>query len=212
MDQPVDLPDFGDYFDKKKGYAWDFPEDNIPVFWIGKYPYKAKSLKLAQKLANLRNQIDQLCYNLDYVLKNVPWEISTNEEHLDRVKIFLGLHKEYYHDKSTLPSPFFEIAKRGLPTSRYLLSEIPKNSEFNGLNKPKARYKDSRLFPVGKDGIGRALYRDIFLNLNLSDSGLKNLVIHELSHSMANHIIFRPNDHHADFKWCEQLITKYWPN
>lgn len=208
----VYIEDPGDYYDKLKGYdAWDFREDNIPVYWIGKYPYKAQTLKNAQKLASIRDQIDELCYNLEYNRKQ--WERSTNnQQYLDGVNIFLGLHQEYYHDPYTLPSPFHEIALDNLPTSRYLLSEIPKGTAFDGLNKPKQRYYDKRLPPVGKDGIGRALYRDIFLNLHKSDKALKNLIIHELAHSLANHIMYRPDDHHADFQWAENLITQYWPN
>ena len=46
----VSIPDFGDYYDKiETGTNWDFPEDDIPVYYIGKYPYKAQSLKNAQK-------------------------------------------------------------------------------------------------------------------------------------------------------------------
>ena len=200
----VVIPDFGDYYDSIK---WDFDETHIPVHWIGKYPYKAQSFKNAQKLADIRSKIDNLCQNLE--INRKEWEKSTNnQEYLDGVNIFLGLHNEYYHDPHTLPSPFFEIAKNGLPTSRYLLSEIPRNTLYSGLCKPKMRYRDKRLPSVGKDGNGRALYRDIFLDL--SDRSLKNLVIHELSHSLANHIMYRPDDHHADFQWAENLLTKYW--
>jgi hypothetical protein len=203
----VFIDDLGDYYDNEK---WDFQEDNIPIRQIGKYPYKTNSLKNAQKLASLREKIDILCKNLEN--SRIDWEKSTNNrQYLDGVNIFLGLHNEYYHDPYTLPSPFYEIAKRGLPTSRYLLSEIPQYTSFAGLNKPKQRYVDKRLPYVGKDENGRALYRDIFLDLNRSDESLKSLIIHELAHSMANHIMYRPNDHHSDFKWCEKLITEYWP-
>jgi hypothetical protein len=208
----VVIEDPGDYYDKLKGYdAWDFPEDTIPVYWIEKYPYKARSKESAEKLASIRNKIDELCYNIEN--NKDQWERSTNnQEYLDGVNVFLSLHQEYHHDPHSLPSPFYEIAKRGSPTSRYLLSEISRGTAFDGLNKPKMRYRDKRLPPVGKDANGRALYRDIFLNLNKSDKALKNLVIHELSHSLANHIMYRPDDHHADFQWAEKLITRYWPN
>ncbi len=206
----VYIEDPGDYYDRLKGISWDFPEDNIPVYLIGKYPYKARSAEAAERLAYLRDQIDELCYNIEANRKH--WERSTNnQEYLDGVNVFLGLHNEYNHDPYSLPSPFYEIAKSGIPVSRYLLSEIPKGTAYDGLNKPKMRYTDKRLPPVGKDSKGRALYRDIFLNLDKSDKRLKNLVIHELAHSMANHIMYRPDDHHADFRWAENLITKYWP-
>lgn len=202
----VVIPDYGDHYDSEK---WDFDETNIPVHYIGKYPYKAYSKSNAQKLANIREQIDNLCYNL--INSKNEWEQSTNnQEYLDGVNLFLGLHNEYDHDPHTLPSPFFEIASKGIPVSRYLLSEIPSGTKFMGLNKPKFRYLDKRLPPVGKDGKGRALYRDIFLDLNKNDKQLKSLVVHELAHSLANHIMYRPDDHHADFKWAEKLLNKYW--
>ncbi len=204
----VFIQDLGDKFDLEK---WNFPENDIPVYLIGNYPYKARSEVSAQKLVNIRIQIDLLCQNLENN-RNIWSQSTNNQEYLDGVNVFLGLHSEYHHDPYTLPTPFFEIAKKNLPTSRYLLSEIPKGTLFNGLNKPKQRYFDKRLPSVGKDGKGRALYRDIFLDLNRSDKSLKNLVIHELSHSLANHIMYRPDDHHADFKWAEKLLTEYWPN
>lgn len=204
----VSIEDPGDYFDAEK---WDFPENNIPVHWIGKYPYKTHSLSNAEKLANIRSKIDELCYNIESNRKQ--WsKLTNNQSYLDGVNVFLGLHNEYHHDPHTLPSPFYKIALKSVPTSRYLLSEIPRGTKFDGLNKPKMRYVDKRLPLVGKDGNGRALYRDIFLNLNKSDKALTDLVIHELAHSMANHIMYRPDDHHADFKWAENLITRYWPN
>jgi len=58
----VSIPDFGDQFDLEK---WDFREDNIPVYWIGKYPYKARSSTNAHKLAGIRTQIDDLCRSLE---------------------------------------------------------------------------------------------------------------------------------------------------
>jgi hypothetical protein len=203
------IPDPGDKYDKiNLGVSWDFPEHNIPVHVIGRYPYKARSYKNAQKLAMIRTKIDVLCKNI--IKARSEWEHSTNnQEYLDGVDVFLGLHRESYYDPYTLPDPFFEIAERGLPVSRYLLSEIPKGTAFSGLNKPKMRYTDKTLPPVGKDGNGRALYRDIFFDL--SATNLKGLVIHELAHSLANHIAYRPDDHHADFKWAEKLIARHWP-
>lgn len=203
----VFIDDHGDYYDAEK---WDFDETNIPVYWIGKYPYKTRSLKNAQKLADIRYNINELCHNLE--TNRDKWEQSTNnQEYLDGVNVFLGLHCEYHHNPNALPSPFYEIAKKGTSTSRYLLSEIPPGTAFSGLNKPKMRYIDKRLPPVGKDKNGRALYRDIFFDLNMNNKSFKELVLHELAHSLANHIMYRPNDHHADFHWAEKLLTNHWP-
>lgn len=203
----VYLEDPGDYYDAEK---WDFDERFIPIYTIGKYPYKARTLGNAKKLDRIRKQIDKLCKNL--TMNRDVWENSTNNvQYLDGVDVFLGLHKEAYYDPYVLPEPFFEVADRGLPVSRYLLSEIPSGTKFSGLNKPRMRHIDNTQPSVGKDDTGRALYRDIFLDLGMNDQALKKLIIHELAHSMANHIMYRPDDHHADFKWCEELISDYWP-
>lgn len=200
-----------DHSDKFDNIKWDFDESNIPIFFIGKYPYKAFSYKNATILANIRNKIDILCHNIETFRKQ--WEYTTNNiEYINGVDIFLDIHSEFiYNNISILPNPFYHIAFNKHPTSRYLLSEIPPGTMYDGLNKPKMRYINENLPPVGKDMNGRALYRDIFLNLNKKGKKLDELVIHELAHSMANHINYRPNDHHADFKWAEKLITNYWP-
>lgn len=201
------IHDFGDLNDSLK---WDFNETEIPVYIVGDYPYKTYTKNNAIKLADIRKQIDKLCTN---IIKNrSKWELAiNNQEYLDGIEIFLGLHKEEYYDPSTLPEPFYSIALVGKKTSRYLLSEIPRNHRmFEGLAKPKMRYIDPYARPVGKDGKGRALYRDIFLNLNKNKDSLKKLVIHELAHGMANHIQWREDDHGTSFKFSEAFIKKYW--
>ncbi len=199
--------DPGDRYDSIK---WDFREDTMPIFIIGKYPYKAKNIKNAQKLAYLRQLIDSLCDNL--IENRDNWENSTDkEEYIEGIYVFLKIHCEQYYDTDSLPEPFYTISLRGLTTSRYLLSEMPKGTIYDGLSKPKMRYNDPNEPSVGKDGSSRALYRDIFLNLNLNDKALKKLIIHELAHTAANHVYYRPDDHHADFKWAENLIKNHWP-
>lgn len=195
----LNIYDPGDKYDSMK---WDFPEKNMNVYYIGKYPYKSKSKENAIKLSIIREKIDILCKNI----YNDKINIKTN---INGVCIFLELHMEFIHNPINLPMPFFEIAKKRLSVSRYLLSEIPKGTGFIGLCKPKMRYIDKNLPSVGKDGCGRALYRDIFLDLD--DRNLKSLVIHELAHCVCNHIQWRPDDHRADFKSAEKLITKYFP-
>ncbi len=209
----LNIYDPGDKYDNPPytypGMKWDFPEKNMNVYYIDKYPYKSKSKENAVKLSIIRKKIDILCKNIYNNKINI--EKSTNNiEYINGVYIFLELHMEFIYNPINLPMPFFEIAKKHLNVSRYLLSEIPKGTGFIGLCKPKMRYIDKNLPSVGKDGCGRALYRDIFLDLD--DRNLKSLVIHELAHCVCNHIQWRPNDHHADFKWAEKLITKYFPH
>jgi hypothetical protein len=210
------IDDYGDKFDKppykEPGMAWDFPEDNIQEYMIDNYVYKAKNSKSAKILSSLRKKIDKLCLNL--INSKDEWYNSTkNQSYLDGVDIFLGIHCELYHNPDFLPKDFIHEYNNNtkIKTSKYLLSEIPHGTPFDGLNKPKMRYADNIAPHVGKDGNIRATYRDIFLNLSKSQNILKKLLIHELAHTMANHVQFRPDDHHADFIWAENLITEYWP-
>lgn len=193
------MDDPGDYYDELK---WDFPE-NLPVYEIDGYEYMATSKRRAQYLAHVRNNIDQLCSNLEMELRSNR-RLSKLER--DRIQTFLDIHQERYYDHSDIPAPFSYRAMNA-PTSMYLLGEIPKFTGFQGINKPRMRVLTD-LPPVGKDGQGRALYRHIFLNLDANE--LDDLIIHELAHSMANHIQWRNDDHHADFKWCENMIKKYY--
>lgn len=195
----MNIPDPGDSNDPIK---WDFNEDNIPVHMISGYEYKAWSLKSAHRLNEYRNLINILCHNL--IDNQDAWN-----GYSDNVNIFLDIHSEIIRSPDEVPEPFLQRAMYGIPVSKYLLSEIPKGINFNGMNKPKMRHINYNEPNIGKDLQGRALYRDIFLDLDTKD--LDKLVIHELAHTMANHIHFRPNDHGADFKYAEKLIKEYWP-
>ncbi len=197
----MNIDDSGDQFDSMK---WDFDENVYPVYQVGNYEYIASSPERADLLADLRDHINLVCERIE---RDPSWR---NAKYKDGVEVFLGLHKEDVYDPHGLPSPFYELAANGQPTSRYLLGEIPRRTDFEGINKPRMRYDQLGAPSVGKDGSGRALYRHIFLNLNNSPRELDALVIHELAHSMANHIQYRHDDHHADFKWAERLIKKNW--
>jgi len=194
----------GDILDKVK---WDFEENFPPITASDGYIYKATSLENVEKLQNIRYKIDLLCQKLELIYEGnvLPPEIE----------LFLNLHGEYFRDlqdlTKMLPEPFINRIKGGITTSRYLLSEIPKGTIYNGLNKPRMRYIDFSEIPIGRDGQGRALYRDIFLNLDLKGKYLDDLITHELAHSMANHIKYREAENHqADFKRAEELIKSLW--
>jgi len=201
---PIYIEDSGDQTDSMK---WDFNENVFPTYTIGKYDYIASSPERAKLLADLREHISLVC---DRIARDPSWRNARTQSYKDGVKVFLGLHSEDYYDPHNLPSPFSEIAANGQKTSRYLLGEIPDGTGFEGISKPRMRYDEIGAQPVGKDGTARALYRHIFLNLNNSPKSLENLIIHELAHSMANHIFWRNDDHGPDFKWAERLIKKHW--
>ena len=92
----------------------------------------------------------------------------------------------------------------------YLLSEMQLGTQFDGLNKPKKLYKSNN--KLGKDQYLRAEYRDVFLRLRnnngqfRSNKSIIDLVIHEITHTMCNHVTWRDDNHHDDFKHCENLL------
>lgn len=53
----------------------------------------------------------------------------------------------------------------------------------------------------------RPTYRIIYVNSNLGYS--KSLLVHELAHTAANHVMYRPSDHHQDFVEAEKLLKKF---
>jgi hypothetical protein len=95
--------------------------------------------------------------------------------------------------------------------NKCLLSEMQIGTDFYGLNKPKKLYI-SNLEPVGKDGKVRASYRHIFLTLRNNRGQFNDinvimkLVIHEIAHTMCNHVTWRDDDHGKDFKHAEKMI------
>lgn len=86
------------------------------------------------------------------------------------------------------------------------LFELPINSIFIGLNKPKNVKPNDRLPSVGKDGLLKAKKRYIFLKLRNNNGTFIDLddiaetVIHEIVHTVANHVIWRDDDHGPDYK------------
>ena len=190
--------------DKYDPVKWDFNErKGYKTIYIEGYPYKVLnekgSNKVAQKLHKLRLYTNKLMKKLEKEKYKYP-------KQSDNIEIFLDIHKEYPCEFHTAP-PFRKRIKKHKTNSNYLLSQIPHNSDFDGLNKPRLRcmtYEPE----VGPDGSIRADYRDIFLRLTpetkLSD--LQSLYIHELAHTGANHNRFRIDDHKIDFQTCENIL------
>jgi len=95
----------------------------------------------------------------------------------------------------------------------FKLSEMQLDNQFNGLNKPREVYNTNEPL-LGPDGSLRAKWRHIFITLRKSNSQFKNnksimdLVIHELSHTMCNHIRWRDDDHGQDFQRAEKILKE----
>lgn len=84
----------------------------------------------------------------------------------------------------------------------YTLQEITKNSIFEGMNKPKGVYFKKCDLHTLMDNEYLASSRHIMLKLR-NESGklmswnyMRNLILHELAHTMCNHVIYRDSGNH----------------
>lgn len=168
---------------------WDFDENlNYTIVNIQGRNYKVINkfpdyYRAAEILNYIHLVIIQIC---NYFILNY-YRYSKSDQKI--IKCFLDIHP-----------------------NKYLLSEMQLDTQFNGLNKPKNLYL-SNDEKIGKDGKLRASYRHVFLTLRNSKCNFNNinkimkLVIHEIAHTMCNHVTWRDDDHGDDFEHAEKLIT-----
>ena len=99
-----------------------------------------------------------------------------------------------------------------LKNTPHIFLEIAPDTGFLGVNYPLG-VQNTDLEPFGTDGNERAIGRTVFLTIDpkyISDRELEKLIIHELSHTLANHVKYRPDDHGKDFIAAEKLFKKIW--
>lgn len=90
--------------------------------------------------------------------------------------------------------------------------EIEDNDDFVAVNKPKNVHVCSGAEPDrprNKDGVLRAHERYVMLSTRvlLDDYGsLLSTLIHELAHTLCNHVRFRTDDHGDDFREQERFL------
>ena len=167
---------------------WDFDE-NINYTTVN---IQGKNYKVINKFpdyysaALILNYIHDIIKKISIYLKINYYKYSKNDQII--IDCFCDIHPD-----------------------NYLLSEMQIGTEFNGLNKPKNLYISNKP-SIGKDKTLRASYRHVFLTLrdknykfNNKDKIMK-LVIHEIAHTMCNHVTWRDDDHGKDFKHAEKLI------
>lgn len=173
--------DYGDRLDK---FKWDISEKSLLTVMDNGHVYKVRRANIdrsIQRLVYTRYEIDRLCSAIYKYMKknNLPTDIQ------NKLNLFLSVHG----------------------SGNYLLNEIPEGTEFEGINKPRGRHTLKSYVNIGPDKNSRASYRSVFLKLYNDPIRYKNLVLHELAHTAANHIRWRPDDHGQDFKECEGLLT-----
>lgn len=217
MTTPLDENPFNDPGDKYDKMKWNFPDDSLTVIYHDGYPYKLIKEKQLEKLIYIRNEITRLVQSLDkidtYSLYKFYLEAPENngvtfEEFLNGINEFVDIHSEKPRPKVFRDyCPFFQKTN----SSRFLVNEIPNTKQarvFSGINIPRQRYISNGP-STGIDKNLRSMYREIYLDLRLSNSELRKLIYHELAHAVAGHTNYRDEGNHMnDFRLCEDLLTK----
>jgi len=167
---------------------WDF-EENVNYITVN---IQGKNYKVINKFpdyysaALILNYIHNIIIKICIYLKINYYKYSKNDQII--IDCFCDIHP-----------------------NNYLLSEMQLGTNFYGLNKPKNLYNANKP-PIGKDKTLRAGYRHVFLTLRNSNGKFNDkekimkLVIHEIAHTMCNHVTWRDDDHGKDFKHAEKLI------
>ena len=171
---------------------WDFDENiNFIEVIINNKKYKVlyKYTDSSQS-ANILVQLDITLFLICNYLSTNKYKYSKEER--NAIECFLDVH---FNNKKTS------------------LAEMQIGTIFNGLNKPRDIIKTNKPY-IGEDKNIRAKYRTVFLTLRKkngkfkSNKSIMDLFIHEITHSMCNHISWRDDDHGEDFKKYEKLLSE----
>lgn len=158
-------------------------------------------------------------------IKIMNYKVSTKIPGSNHYNVALLLHKiDLYINEIRLS--YYEIMeKKGFisPQCKILytticnVQELPNKSGFHGLNKPKDVYcytNPDKLFALDNDV--RAGWRLIMLELRdsngdfISWNDIHDTLLHELTHTMCNHIRYRDEGNHSsDFKKAEKELRKF---
>tara|TARA_B100000941_G_scaffold290487_1_gene272652 strand:+ start:959 stop:1510 length:552 start_codon:yes stop_codon:yes gene_type:complete len=148
------------------------------------------------------------------VNRYIPNEEETVDRLLNAKKIEIRLKNAMRDELKKGRSKKFKNHMKHFIETQHRFFEMPlKNAGFYGLNKPKNVHMTNKP-PVGKDGRKRPSYRVVMLTIRNTKGKVEScskflkLLIHELSHTLANHVTWRPDDHGKDFKDCENLMWK----
>jgi hypothetical protein len=132
-------------------------------------------------------------------------------EYIETIKLALNSSYEFSSKHSFIPQAFVFI------TTPINIQEIPHNMGFEGLNKPKNIVKFTfKPKQFNQDNGYRAGRRHIMLAVRTNKNELrkwdkvKRLILHEISHTLCNHVTYRTKGNHLDdFKYTEKTITKF---
>tara|TARA_B100000902_G_scaffold20515_2_gene24630 strand:+ start:1956 stop:2621 length:666 start_codon:yes stop_codon:yes gene_type:complete len=197
---------------------WDFPDQITSKAYIQvtasddkKEYYVCKNKRSQAELNSIANLLAKYQANNDRIMKNIAARKKREFTNKQNEQLNLLLK---HHGKNSKK-----------------IAELNPVSNFLGMNKPyEITLQDSNhTFPIGpniKSCTGqiyrtkpvcqlisgvvpylRPTYRIIYVNKN---QGYDNsLLVHELAHTAANHVMYRPSDHHKDFVEAEKLVKKF---
>lgn len=144
-----------------------------------------------------------------------------SKKNIEKVALLLNYieqyveYLKYYLSYNTSPKSNQYIAHQNVfIDTPHIFQEIGSGTLYEGINKPKNIIHiqhPPKLF--SKDNQYRAEYRLIMLSLRTKTGNLrtwnkiKRLLLHELAHTMCNHITYREEgNHEKDFDDCESIL------
>lgn len=197
--------------DRDDNMKWDFDESKLGIYLSKNdgYYYLAENESSVPLLEKIRDKVTKMA---DYIYDHMD---EFPKKARPGLELFVMIHGENELAPSDIPDDEF-VNHYDLTngyTSRIMYSEIPKKTAFEGINKPRKRFNDPYAPSIGKDGTTRSVWRHMLLQLPKSKKltkKLSDLIIHELAHTAANHVNWRPDDHGNDFNLYENILKKVW--
>jgi len=199
---------------------WDFP-DPINSSTYESITYAGKSYSVCKHKGRTSSEMTEIAKILAEYQKN-------NDKIMAKIA---ARKKKDYSEKENKQLEL--VLKHHGKNSKKIAELNPKNGGFAGMNKPyEITLEDSSTtFPIGPNVdkctgviersdtvcklIGglvpylRPSYRIIYINVNSLRRYDHRLLVHELAHTAANHVMYRPSDHGADFNSAEALLKKF---
>lgn len=167
--------------EENRGFQWKVLNNNRKY----KVFVNHRSNKNVEKVASLLYRIEQYVDHLKYYLKQY---LNYNNQYIAHQNVFID--------------------------TPHIFQEIGSGTLYEGINKPK-NIIQLQQFPklFSKDNQYRAGYRLVMLSLRTKSGNLrtwnkiKRLLLHELAHTMCNHITYREEgNHEKDFDDCESIL------
>ncbi len=194
--------------------SWDFPESDQHYemvtatedakrrsFRVHKSGTRAQRIAAANVLAIYQGTMDR-------VIQNMKQKKNLTDLQRAQRKLFLEMHDKHGHKVQEMNLTYTRFSGMNKPYKIVLNQDAPEIG-------PRIRgAQDLRGTAIKNDltsHIGmviphlRPTSRIIFLNARSGYS--EELIVHELAHTVANHVVFRPDDHGSDFRAAEKFVA-----